>query len=711
MGNTSGKGSANYDDVSMAASGRGVREGLATWHREGVEVTDVYEIEGVLGSGLMGEVYKVRRRKEARGMHNSKTRAAVAAEKAASASAVGDSTGTPKNGVLKSPPRSKKSSRMRVKAVSKRVVGKKKKEEKDPVAVAAAAADAPEPKEPPSPGSIPKPKSILRAPSRGTPRANSGDISDDDASVGSVSSVASESSLTASQRIRRKKQGKRTIRFAREYACKTVSTARVKSGQLEELLNEIYIMRTLDHPYIVRLYEVYQVKRKIWLVTELCSGGDLTSRKIEEPRVTVVLEQILRAVAYMHRRGILHRDLKLENIMFENGNKDARIRLIDFGLSKTFDRAVQGRKAIGTAYTLSPEVARDEDAEYTDRTEVWSIGVIAWILLAGDFPFLKEEKDLSDKNKLNKLLNAQYSFGITWRGRGITEQGKEFCRRCLKLDPDSRWTVKEALEYVQNTWMPALEEEAAKYEDKEVKRVLETATGTEGAHRKLSSDMDALGIGAEDIEAFCKAGLLKKTILTTLAHTMDRADVAHLREVFLMADTEDTGTISLLELKEAFRKVDTEIDDETIERMFAGIDQDKSGQIHYAEFLAALAESQGLVTMERLAEAFDRIDADGKGYIAHDDLKDVLGEDYDKDMVDRMIEEADFKKNGQVDYEEFLELMFGDPEAGLNAAGDVADSLDRQIKFRGITNSTRGTDSIRALMAHSQDEDDNSGKQ
>ena len=656
MGNKSGKDIGGDDAMAMTASGRGVREGLSTWHREGVDVTDVYEIEGVLGSGLMGEVYKVRRRKEARGMHNSRTRAA-AAEKAASGEVISPKSEKNGSSILKSPSRTKKS----LKAVSKRVVGKKRKEEKDEVAELAAAADEPELKEPPPPGSVPKPKSILRTPSRGTPNAatdNGGGESDadDDVSVGSVSSMASESSLSASQRHRRRKQGKRTIRFAREYACKTVSTARVKSGQLEELLNEIYVMRTLDHPYILRLYEVYQVKRKIWLITELCSGGDLTSRKMEEPRVTVVLEQILRALAYMHRRGILHRDLKLENIMFENGNKDARIRLIDFGLSKTFDRAVQGRKAIGTAYTLSPEIAKDENSEYTEKTEVWSIGIIAWILLAGDFPFLKEEKDLSDKNKLNRLLQAQYTFGITWRGRGITEQGKEFCRRCLKLNPENRWSVKDALEYVQNTWMPALEEEADKYEDKEMKRVLETATGTEGAHRKLSSDMDALGIGTEDIEAFCKAGLLKKTILTTLAHTMDRADVAHLREVFLMADTEDTGTISLLELKEAFRKIDTDIDDETIERMFSGIDQDKSGQIHYAEFLAALAESQGLVTMERLAEAFDRIDADGKGYISHDDLKDVLGEDYDKEMVDKMIEEADFKKNGQVDYEEVRRL-------------------------------------------------------
>ena len=394
------------------------------------------------------------------------------------------------------------------------------------------------------------------------------------------------------------------------------------------------------------------------------------------------------------------RDLKLENIMFESGAKDARIRLIDFGLSKTFDRAVEGRKAIGTAYTLSPEIAKNENAEYTEKTEMWSIGVIAWILLAGDFPFLKEEKDLSDKDKLEKLLKANYSFGITWRGRGITNSAKEFVRRCLKLKPEDRWTPKDALDFLQNTWMSALEEEAEKYEDKESKRVLGTAAGSEEQRdRKLSTDMGALGIGTEDIEAFCKAGLLKKTILTTLAHTMDREEVAHLREVFLMADADETGTISLLELKEAFRKLDTDIDDETLKRMFHGIDQDKSGQIHYAEFLAALAESQGLVTMERLAEAFDRIDSDGKGFISHDDLKEVLGDDYDQNLVDQMIQEADFKKNGQVDYEEFLELMFGDPGSGFAAVGDVSSSLGRNLRFKDITDSLRSTDSIRGLLA------------
>lgn len=151
------------------------------------------------------------------------------------------------------------------------------------------------------------------------------------------------------------------------------------------------------------------------MITELCTGGDLTSRKLSEPEVVVVLEQILRALAYMHRRGVVHRDLKLENILYENKKPLATIRLIDFGLSKTYDRAEISRKAIGTSYTLCPELA-SKTGTYTDKSDIWSLGVCAWVLLSGDFPFIRTEADLDDKFKLNRLINAQYKFGITWSG-------------------------------------------------------------------------------------------------------------------------------------------------------------------------------------------------------------------------------------------------------------------------------------------------------
>jgi calcium-dependent protein kinase len=146
---------------------------------------------------------------------------------------------------------------------------------------------------------------------------------------------------------------------------------------------------------------------------ELCTGGDLTSRKLSEPEVVVVVEQILRALAYMHRRRVVHRNLKLENILYESKKTDATIRLIDFGLSQAFDRAEVSHKAVGTAYTLSPEIA-SKTGTYTDRSDIWALGVCAWVLLAGDFPFIRTEADLSDKFKLNRLVNATYKFGITW---------------------------------------------------------------------------------------------------------------------------------------------------------------------------------------------------------------------------------------------------------------------------------------------------------
>ncbi len=157
---------------------------------------------------------------------------------------------------------------------------------------------------------------------------------------------------------------------------------------------------------------------------------------------------------------------------------------------------------------------------------------------------------------------------------------------------------------------------------------------------------------------------------------MDRSDVGKLREIFLQADTSNSGTLTLQEFISSVREISPEVDEARTKDLFSGIDRDKSGHIHYAEFLAALAESHGLVTLDRLSEAFDRIDKDGKGYITHEDLKYILGKDYDKETVDKMIKEGDFKKNNKIDYEELLQLMFSDPAKGAEIVGS---------SFRGLT--------------------------
>ncbi len=410
---------------------------------------------------------------------------------------------------------------------------------------------------------------------------------------------------------------------------------------------------------------------------DLCTGGNLTTRKLNEPGVTVVGEQILRGVSYLHRRGIKHRDIKLENILYEDSSAKSSIRLIDFGLSQTYDISAENGGGRGAAYCMSPEVAGNI-APYTEKSDVWSIGVIVWILLAGDYPFLKNEDDLKDDKKKAKLVNATIEFGITWRGRGISDFAKTFVRGCLRKDPQDRWSAIEALEYLQDQWIPELEAKCAKETEMESKRLeakpitptrknailknksKETTSVLENSHSsKIRKDHDIFDRDImEDIIRFTKYGLLKKTALIALANTMDRKDVGRLSELFLMVDTDQTGTISPHELKRAIKELDIEdLNDELIENIFHGIDHDQSGQIHYAEFLAALAEGAGLVTEERINDAFDRIDSEGKGYISHRDLQHILGENYNAELANKMIEEGDFKKNGRVDYDEFLSLM------------------------------------------------------
>ena len=405
----------------------------------------------------------------------------------------------------------------------------------------------------------------------------------------------------------------------------------------------------------------------------------------------------------MHLRGICHRDLKMENILYENGSVTSPIRIIDFGLSQTYKIGNSKKAGLGAAYCMSPEIASGA-APYTEKSDVWSIGVIIWKLLAGDYPFLKDDEDLKNENMKNKLVNANYQFGITWRGRGITEFAKTFVRGCLKKDPSERWSANEALVYLQDQWIPGLEEKSKKDAELEAKRiaalpkrtttnknpavkmkekpsVLDNAISSKSRKGHNIFDHDII----EDIMRFTDYGLLKKTALIALANTMDRRDAGMLSEVFLLVDTEHTGTISPDELKGAFKKLDIpEMNDELMEKIFAGIDHDKSGQIHYAEFLAALAEGAGLVTKARVDDAFDRIDNAGKGYISNGDLKNILGENYSEEIADKMIKEGDFKKNGRVDRDEFVQLMLADPDEPV-LKSSTFNSFDEE-GFKGLNN-------------------------
>eukprot|EP00584_Thalassiosira_punctigera_P017666 CAMPEP_0172556826 /NCGR_PEP_ID=MMETSP1067-20121228/69247_1 /TAXON_ID=265564 ORGANISM="Thalassiosira punctigera, Strain Tpunct2005C2" /NCGR_SAMPLE_ID=MMETSP1067 /ASSEMBLY_ACC=CAM_ASM_000444 /LENGTH=779 /DNA_ID=CAMNT_0013345729 /DNA_START=78 /DNA_END=2414 /DNA_ORIENTATION=- len=773
MGNTAGKLSAEEQNALHGSfhnlSGHAnlsEREASSAWYRYGVSVTDVYDVVEVLGQGHMGEVFTVRRK--ITGHHTDLTRermreseddlkqilkkAEESNGKTRGAKKKAEKITEPKRNshMVRSlstgstPIRKSRRSLMGAAHKAKKVIKKVGRgdgkgaafedDENSNLAMFIKSDDAEELSQhiPPSTTSATPLKSIMReGPDSKFSNLPSNEHSDDvlERSISENSPFARKITFgEGSNEIIKASKG---VHFQRTFAVKTILTSRVNKDQLQELVNEIMIMRKLDHPFVLKLYEVYHVKRKLWLVTELLTGGDLSSRKLNEHDTKNVIEQVLRALVYLHRMGIVHRDIKLENVLYENHSKQATVRLIDFGLSRTFDRTSVAADYARTPYTMSPEAAASKtDEKLTDKTDVWAVGVITFIMLSGEFPFIKTNADTKDQNKMDKLKQAKFHFGITWKGRGITGTAKEFVKGCLQADPIKRWTAKEALQHLQNSWAPEVDkiwdewlaeikknkkpeyiqpqdlpgdeddefddesreassqsghswldendhepppafdaQARARYIKKHVQKVAvkKKAEGPINLNESVKIDMD-------EIERYTKFGSMKKTILITMANTMDRGDVGKLRELFLKSDTEDTGTITLKELMASFRKVSPEVDEKRVEEVFAGIDRDKSGEIHYAEFLAALAESHGLVTLDRLTEAFDRIDTDGKGYITHEDLKSILGKDYDKVKVDMMIEEGDFKKNNKIDYEELLQLMFSDPVKGDELAGSVVAS-------------------------------------
>ena len=170
------------------------------------------------------------------------------------------------------------------------------------------------------------------------------------------------------------------------YAMKSIHLSRVTDESfVNELKNEIDILKKLDHPHIVRAMETFEHRNQIFIVMELCQGGDLYSRDpYTEEEAARIIGSILSAISYMHEFNIAHRDLKYENILFVSDDPKSEIKLIDFGLSKVYGDNAQLTDGVGTIYTMAPEVLK---GNYSQTADIWSIGVIAYMLLSSQMPF------------------------------------------------------------------------------------------------------------------------------------------------------------------------------------------------------------------------------------------------------------------------------------------------------------------------------------
>ena len=176
-------------------------------------------------------------------------------------------------------------------------------------------------------------------------------------------------------------------------ACKHLSKLSIKN--LEKFEREINILIKTDHPNIIKLYEVFESQRSLYLVMEECKGGEIFDRIIEhiqnkqmysEKDAAEMFQQVMSSIEYCHNNGICHRDLKPENLLYLNKGpeKNNPIKVIDFGLSQVISQDKKLTTKVGTAYYVAPEILQ---GDYTEKCDIWSAGVILYIFLSGDPPF------------------------------------------------------------------------------------------------------------------------------------------------------------------------------------------------------------------------------------------------------------------------------------------------------------------------------------
>jgi calcium-dependent protein kinase len=407
-----------------------------------------------------------------------------------------------------------------------------------------------------------------------------------------------------------------------QYAIKIVNKSTAERGRLDR---ELKLLKDVDHANIVRLFSVYENSASVYFVMELCLGGHLgnliarqPNKFLDEDWARKLCRQILSAVSHIHTRGIAHRDIKLQNILIDcNNDRVAQIKLIDFGYGSRFVGNLPMRTKCGTPYTTAPEVIREN---YDERCDVWSVGVVLYIMLSGRRPFeaLDIGGPLTDAGKaamITNILAGRYHFNHR-PFQSVSKVGIQFVRQLLHPDYRFRMRSNEALEH---PWV-----------------VAESTAALGGApnSRQGSMTMSAKGSSATPLisaKSFRAVSKLKKSVdLTDLQRTGMMAVVfglqsraaTDLRAVFQSFDTDLSGSISKKEFVEAMSKLAPELPEDDVLRLFEIIDIDKNQQLSFTEFLIATLDPRE-VDIEELNNAFRVLDEDGNGYITRDELRKV----------------------------------------------------------------------------------------
>jgi len=405
-------------------------------------------------------------------------------------------------------------------------------------------------------------------------------------------------------------------------AVKKISKSKIKNP--ERMRSEIEIMKMTDHPHIVKLYEVIEDALFIYLVMEVCQGGELydyivNHKHVNERKASKLFRQLLLSIKYLQSQEICHRDLKPENLIFADDSYES-LKLIDFGLGKLCRRSQKMTTRAGTSLYISPDVL---SGNYTKSCDLWSAGVILYVLLSGYAPFFGH----NDAAIQHRIRNCEYNFRQSeWSY--VSDSAKGLIRGLLVLNPTERLTVEDALSH---PWILQADEQSEA----------------------------PLYINVSSLRSFAGLRKFQKAVMLYIASQCSDGEIIQLKQAFLKLDKNKDGSLSLDELEEGLSGL-AGLHRNEIRVIMAEIDVDMSGTIDYTEFIAASLDRSIYLSEDKLLSAFKVFDRDNSGTITAEELRAVLDRENlmaDDPIWDEIIQDADVNCDGVIDFAEFCLMM------------------------------------------------------
>ena len=348
------------------------------------------------------------------------------------------------------------------------------------------------------------------------------------------------------------------------------------SKHISLIKNEWQILKGLDHPNIINFLGVFESQESVYIVTELWEGKDLfqiyckKKKVMSEYNAAMLLKTLIKAMIHCHTNGIIHRDLKLENIMFKNDDETnyADIRIIDFGLAAKLSKTAGVLSSVvGSPYFTAPEVFEEK---YDEKWDVWSLGVVLYVLLGGDYPYNADTVSLL----YDTIQAEEVEFPFKNWGN-FSFEVKDLLSRMLDRIPGARISLED---WLKHKWFKKVEKENPHTPESE------------------GSEKEDYGEVLDSLMKYNSLTILKREAMSVFIQHLNNKEIGKLNKIFQEFDEDNTGMITPKEIKKALKKIGKKASAEEIKKIIDNVDYLGNGKINYSEFLIATVKAKDVLS-------------------------------------------------------------------------------------------------------------------